>query len=46
MAEKTEELNLKKAELDKINKKIQELTDSYNSAITEKEQLERDIQDC
>lgn len=46
MAEKTEELNLKKAELDKINKKIQDLTDSYNSAIAEKEQLERDIQDC
>ena len=46
VAEKTEELKVKKAELTKINDKIQELEDLFESKIAEKERLTKEINNC
>ena len=46
VAEKTEELKLKKDALDKVNSKIQHLENQFNEKIQEKEALTSKINEC
>ena len=46
MAEKTAELNEKKAALDEVNKKIQSLEEMFDQKLKEKERLTNEIELC